>query len=279
MGTDGDKAFRDLVNASGFVLQLGLEHAIRESQRSHGWDVVSREHPWSSPEGSGFVDLILSKGIVRLVLECKRVRDGAWVFLAPEDSRPTTGFRCQWAQGAKDLKDLVGWDDFALAPESCEADFCVIRGTGEKDRSLLERIAAGLIESLPSLAIEELMTMAWTDFSTEVIHIPAIVTTADLYICRYSPSEIDLTNGVLNDAKFEKVDYIRFRKSLAHALSPAASIVDIGKIARDKERSVLIVKPTALPSLLEQCTLTARQGWYNAPWVVARRIEKQSSGS
>lgn len=272
-----EKILSDLVNASGFVLQLGLEHQIRETRSEHGWDILSREHPWSDGNSSGFVDLIIGHGIVRLVIECKRARDGAWVFLASATALPTSRFRCQWAQGSRDKADLLGWDDFLLAPESPEADFCIIRGTGENDRSLLERIAGGLIESLGPLAIEELGTLAWTDSDTVFLHMPVIVTTAALYLCRYDPQSISLEAGTLGGASFEPVPFVRFRKSLAHAPTPYSSIVDIGAIARDKERSVLIVNPKALPSLLTVLKIQARGGFHDAPWVRARRIEGQHS--
>ena len=268
-----DSTLRDLANASGFVLQLGLEHQIRQTRADHGWDILSREHPWSSGSSSGFVDLIIGQGIVRLVIECKRPRDGAWLFLAPAGAPPTRRFRCQWAQGSRDKSDLVGWDEFLLAPDSPEADVCIIRGTGEKDRSLLERIVGGLIESFAPLALEELNTLAWVDGYNELLHVPVIVTTAKLYLCRYDPQDLHLEDGTLGSASFEPVPFVRFRKSLAHSQSPYASIVDIGAIARDKERSVLIVNPTELAPLLKVLDVKPRGGFQRAPWIAARELE------
>lgn len=60
-----------LVNASGFAFQIGLEHQITQSRDQHRWVVMSREH---------------GSGNLRLVLECKRPRDGTWMFLVPGEA-------------------------------------------------------------------------------------------------------------------------------------------------------------------------------------------------
>ena len=90
-------------NRSGFVLQLGLETEVRRTMSAHGYGVVAREVPWRGSEGEeGFVDLVLENGWVRLVVECKRVRDASWVFLVPEaggdESRLRAGARWAWVQ-------------------------------------------------------------------------------------------------------------------------------------------------------------------------------------
>jgi hypothetical protein len=83
------------VNAGGFLLQLRLEEEIRRLRSNQGWEVIAGEHHWMHPETGtfGFIDLIVGCGIVRLVIECKRPRDGSWIFLAPEEctaERPCT---------------------------------------------------------------------------------------------------------------------------------------------------------------------------------------------
>ena len=196
--------------------------------------VLSREHPWAESDDTGLIDLVLGKGMLRLVIECRRARNATWVFLTPAAAPPTSRFRCQWSQGGRNDAGLVGWDDFLLAPEGPEAEFCVIRGSGEDDRSLLEQIAGVLVKSLAPLASQELTTVAWRDGYHEFIHIPAIVTTATIQLCRYDPGSVDLDRGVLGNASFQAVPFIRFRKRLAHAPTPCASIADIGAIAQDK---------------------------------------------
>jgi hypothetical protein len=277
MAKDRDQILQDLVNASGFVFQLGLEHAVRETEPTHGWRVLSREHPWMVGERTGFADLVIGQGIVRLVVECKRPRDGTWVFLVPQAAAPVKRFRCQWTSHAPNKRDLLGWADFVLTPDSLESDFCIIRGQGEGDRSMLERVVAGLLDSLPPVAIEEAKLRANDTLSTELIHIPIVVTTAALEVCRYSPNEIDLAQGTLENPRFERVDFLRFRKSLAHEVGEWGHPSEIGAVARDKERSVIVCSAEHFPDFLKRVNIDAVGGFFNAPWVAARQWEEKHS--
>src|SRR5437899_1635740 len=89
---------RKMVNTSGFPFQLGVEREVKETRLRHGWEVLPREHPWRQAESgkSGYIDLILSKGFARMVVECKRPRDGTWVFLVPDV--PTNGSLMRFMQ-------------------------------------------------------------------------------------------------------------------------------------------------------------------------------------
>ena len=118
----------------------------------------------------------------------------------------------------------------------------MIRGQGEGDRSLLERLAGGLLEALPPLAAEEASLRSNRGFATELIYLPVIVTTAALEVCRFTPTDIDLSVGALSSSRFEPVNVIRFRKSLAHDVSERAQASEIGGVARDKERTILSTK-------------------------------------
>lgn len=52
-----DEKLSDAVNRSGFPLQIGLEHYINETRKSHGWTVIYTEHSWKNPKdgASGFI--------------------------------------------------------------------------------------------------------------------------------------------------------------------------------------------------------------------------------
>ena len=74
------------VNESGFPLQIAVCHLI-DSKCPGGWKVRYTEHAWRD-DGSGaggFIDVVLenARGTAQLVIECKRVRDAEWIFLAP----------------------------------------------------------------------------------------------------------------------------------------------------------------------------------------------------
>lgn len=87
------------VNESGFPLQIAVANLIN-ARRPNGWSVRYTEHAWrdSDTGASGFIDLVLQHpaDTQYLVVECKRVRDVEWVFLA-EDGQ------------ARDRRQAKGW--------------------------------------------------------------------------------------------------------------------------------------------------------------------------
>lgn len=273
MTKNRDQVLQNLVNGSGFVFQLGLEHRVRGSRSHHGWEVLSREHPWSDGTNSGFADIVLGQGIVRVVVECKRTRNGSWVFLVPDANEPQRRCRCQWSSHEPSKRDLFGWADFSVRPTSLESDFCIIRGQGEGDRSMLERLAAGLLHSLPPLAAEEANLRSIREVGTELIYVPVIVTTAALEVCRFAPEDIDVSTGTLIRSKFEPAKVIRFRKSLAHELTERAQPDQMRDLARDKERTVVLCMADHFLDFLKDLSVEA--DFYGSPWVSARRWEEQ----
>lgn len=276
MKKDREDILQSVVNASGFAFQLRLEHHVRETRSRHQWDVLTREHPWSTGDRSGFADLILEQGIVRLIIECKRPRDASWVFLVPHgDSEQIDRCRVQWADASPEKPNLLGWDDFKVSPASIESEFCSIRGQGEGDRSLLERLSGDLIESLPSIANDDFQLAPANRISQHWIYVPVIVTTAKLEVCRFSLGDVDLQEGILKQSSFETVPFLRFRKSLAHTLNPHARGTSLNDITSDKMRTILVVNSEHLPEFLEQWDIGLLNRWISEwPWSTARRIEQ-----
>lgn len=239
-----------LVNASGFAFQLGVEQVIRQTERSHGWRVISREHPWSLNDQQGFIDLTISKGIVNGVIECKRVRDGSWVFLVPngEEARNTHS-RVLWVAG-KERKSLSGWDWVEHLPDSYVSSFCVVRGGGEGDRPLLERLCSTLLASVDALAQEEVSILQRRYDGWHGFYLPMIVTTARLHLCRFKPNEVDLVTGTLSAATFEEVPFIRFNKGFSTSRPPGAEPGNLADAANAHERTVLVVRADHLTKFL-----------------------------
>ena len=85
-----EKTLNTIINASGFLFQLRIENELRENviAPDSRWKIVGREHRWVNPSTGyeGFIDLLLDTGTLILVIECKRVTEGHWVFLVPEAS-------------------------------------------------------------------------------------------------------------------------------------------------------------------------------------------------
>lgn len=259
---------KKLANSSGFVLQIGLERAIRETEQQHSWEVVSREHPWAVGEASGFIDLVLAKGFVIAAIECKRTRDGTWLFLVPDgEERKRSDTRALWVAGKADGHSLCGWDWIKHLPSSYVSSFCIVRGTGETDRPLLERLCSTLLSSVDALAESEVSILQKKKSDWRGFYLPIIVTTADICVHRFAPSEINISKGTIDTGTFESVPFIRFHKAFSTSSPLAAIPDDLEGAAAAHERTVLVVQANHSIDLLTEIREPPHRERY--PWEVA----------
>lgn len=272
-----EKNLRSLVNSSGFLFQLRVAHEVETTKSEHDWEVIAEELPWQDQHSGrgGYIDLVLGKGLMRMVIECKRVKEGAWVFLLPnttEMHKDVLLARCMWVRGPNQLpipqssQEPIfrsGWFNFYPQPSSYMAEFCVVRGTGEDDKPMLERIAGQLVGALEALAVEEIMLSLNSTPGQRYVYVPIIVTNADLQVCRFKSDEVDLSTGRLSEGEFESVPFIRFHKSLTTQLSPELRPSRLQAAHQDKMRTVLVVNSAYLTKLLEEWHFGKE---YQPPW-------------
>jgi hypothetical protein len=269
MTTDYEKNLKNIVNSSGFVFQLSIMDNIQRTKEKHGWDILAHEHPWRNYTNGeeGYIDIILKQRRARMVIECKRTKDASWVFLNPDDKHDESALaRLSWADirplnammvdvanktSGPAYKIISGWYDFSMAPTSPESAFCAIRGGGENDKPLLERICGQLLRAIDCLLIEEMEILKKKRFPDACEYIPVIVTNAKLELCHFDPEKVSLKDGYLSDGKFESVPFIRFRKSLTTTLSAQAAPSYINDANKDKERTVLIINANSFCDILE----------------------------
>jgi hypothetical protein len=228
--SEGKEDFLKLVNASGFLFQLRVEDEVRNTSSTHHKTVLAREHRWVDPitQNEGFIDLILTTGTNgKMVLECKRVIDANWIFPVPVLAKSVTHANVLWSYKIDENLQATAWDKLELYPESLESAFCIVRGQGEKDKPMLERIASILLRSTECLAEEEEQYSRSSGLRGIRFYFPIIVTTAKLMVFRYSPSEIDLSSGQIPDGDFQEVPFLRFTKSMSTRLLSSKALIDI----------------------------------------------------
>ncbi len=283
MGETNETHLRS-INNQGFLFQLRVEQEIVQTREQHGWYIVAREHRWNDPlsNGEGFIDLILEKGKMRLVLECKRILDGTWLFLVPRRVEMNTGLaRLAWASQLPNEPKYLGWHPFLSEPYTSESEFCVLRGQSEKDRPMLERIAGTLVQSVEALAREEVQYRpASTSRELYTTYAPVIVTPAQLMICRFDPKDIDLETGQLqaDQAEFAPVPYIRFRKTLSSGIEPSTLPERLAEAHLEQERTVLVVNTQGLQQFLSKWSLRKLDGASDWPWDVLRARDRAKRG-
>lgn len=272
--TNQDDALKQ-INKSGFPFQLRIEHEIRSSYKEHQWSVASREHPWTSSDMSvsGFIDIVLRHDQYtrfRLVIECKRIkandaRQLRWVFLLPDQKpEPTELASCFEVEGRKNpsqtptsnslavSEDLQVWDNVNISPSSLQSEFCILQNDESRRQPILESLATEVLESIEGLAKEEVNIARSQDFRHIRLFIfPAIVTNAELTVCRFNSSLVKINDGTLDDkdADIFTVPFVRFRKSLSNNF-PQGSFFDLQSANRARERTVFIVNAASLTQFL-----------------------------
>lgn len=199
------------------------------------------------------------------MIECKRVRDAEWIFLVPHGANNTRNTRVLWSRRFSDAHQGAAWDDFGFSPESLQAEFCVIRGQGETQVPMLERLSAILVASVEALANEELSFSRSIGRSGLRFYFPVIVTAATLYACKVETAEIELRSGDLQAADFEEVPFIRFTKSMPSTLTSSRPPSQVADAARENQRTVFVVNVESLVTFLSGRWEFSTPAW-GGPW-------------
>lgn len=252
---DRQEELRKIVNDSGFPLQFALSEEVSAGTHLHGWEIASDEHPWQWPlEGaSGFIDLVLERGRDLLVLECKRVRGAAVVFLVTEADGPTVDrVRCV---SQEESSKSVRWMERYAQPTSWEARACAVNkkgGRGKPPTTIpLDDIARQLVPATFAFAYTHAQ-LRFRNREQAGAWASVIVTTAPLVVCRFDPRTVSRETGELGPAVFEEVPFIRYRKSLAAESEIRADVNFPRKLAELAERTVFVVRASNLMDFLKQ---------------------------
>jgi hypothetical protein len=269
----------NLINSSGFVFQIGVRREIERAVNLHGWEVMVEEHQWIHPitHDTGFIDLVLKhkrQVIVRLVVECKRATNLDWVFLTPREySRETPKITVFWTNRKEKDKDVWGWLDIAADPPSAQSSFCVLKGQDEKKTPMLERIADSLLPSIEALAIQEMSLQPYDNtFGKPALYLPIIITNAKLSTASFDAKNVNMETGKLEDAKFEEVSLVRFRKSLTTHMHSTMAPKDLIEANVFSQVSILVVNASSFAKVFTEFHLQSNIGE-----VLSGMIEKEIS--
>lgn len=248
-----DSELLKLTRSSGFPFQMAIIDAITRSRAEHHWSVASSEHPWQHCQDSGFADAVLVNNHLpncRAIIECKR-RQGTLLFLT-RSAEHQKRVRLHWGYKRDNRAQAYGWHDVQCLPGSSEAEYCVVSGDGDK-RTMLESLAGKLLLATQAIAEFELCSLGSKPKGAAVFHVPILVTSAELTVATFDPGEVPLDTGIVENASFSSVPYVRFRKSLG-PLNTTADIWSLAKARESSDRTVLVVSATYLIELLKSYT-------------------------
>jgi hypothetical protein len=274
-----------LTNTSGFVFQIGVRHEIERTFQNHGWTVAVEEHHWRHPETgqSGFIDLVvrnIPRVIVRIVIECKRATDQKWIFLVPEDEfEPVATSSVFLSARAQENQDVWAWLTDDIEPRSVEAGFCIVRGQGDKNSPMLERVADILLPSVEAVAIEEMSLEPHSPIGTNALYLPVIVTNARLYSCLFDPADVGMDSGKLSGAKFTEEKMLRFRKNLITGFKDEEKHRDLVEANRQKQRSIWVVNSSHLSEILAGFVTSPRLGSILSALIRSERHRKHGNST
>ena len=142
-----------------------------------------------------------------------------------------------------------GWYDLVVDPPTLEALYCTVRGQSDS-APMLERIASEVVSSTEALALEEKDYRRTTD--SIQFYFNAIVTTADLKVCKFTPDDISLKDGSIGNADFVPVPFLRFRKQLSSRgeLFTPEDFASGEDPSKRKEHTVWIINSQSLTDFL-----------------------------
>jgi hypothetical protein len=75
------------------------------------------------------------------------------------------------------------------------------------------------------------------------------------------PQKISLDEGQLSDARFSKVPYIRFRKTLAQRFTAYAAPKSVKEADADRKRTVFVINSEKLIEFLTKWDLAEIDAW------------------
>ena len=235
---------KKVVDGSGYPLQMKIEDLAKSPGGRWTRGLNLSEVPWEDKESglSGFIDLVVGSGKVRLVIECKRFEDSDWIFLIPSDSwgKNRSHTKLAWTYFSRSSGPaVIGWEDFNVEPQSHESSYCA---GFEGQRISLERVSFELVLAAEQFAKREISLFSQRhSYDALFVYLPIIITSAKLYICKVDSNYISLKDGKLMQQTFNQVPYIRFRKSLTTRLTDDFSEFDIVAANRNQERTIMIV--------------------------------------
>jgi hypothetical protein len=265
--SEDNVSFQNILNSAGYLFQISVENEISAKLPllRGEWSISAREHRWFNDidKTEGFIDLVLTSGNLRMVIECKKTEDSNWLFINSSGGRQTAKSRLLWTIISSEKKYFSNYHDFHMSPSSSETMFCVVRGQDNRDMSMLDRISSNLMKSVESLASEEFEYGNRSDHQA-IVYIPAIITNAKILECIVDPSKIDINTGHISESDIKEIPFIRYRKNFYSGNQYHKTKRDMRNTNSENDRTIIVINSNSIINTLKEIIISYRD--YNAPW-------------
>jgi hypothetical protein len=206
------------LNEHGFLLQQAVRKKIEGYETSAGfgvhWRLAAYEYPVQAPDGSETtIDLLLRNASTCLCLECKRPNAGYkhWLFLESSPI-PDTVANETYIEACSSDGDRCKRKIDRLPPSQVASFYHFLEVTlsqPDTDGEVKKRNEPLARTDSLHAALRQAIT-ATTGLTTKLIAshvtaraVPVIVTTAQLYECRYPVEKIDSVTGTIATAEIQ----------------------------------------------------------------------------
>lgn len=262
----------EVMNSSGFPLQIAVARAISAPSGGHPFDVRFQEHAWrdEATGESGYIDLVASAhGHINLIIECKRPNAKAWYFMNSDGSNRGRPKATWFKTGIADVlvsrstaryeqKRIAAWGSGVFHPQCPGMDYCVMGDKAAAKSPLIESIAAPLCVATESFGR---WYMPFQDGqSGSSYFLPVIVTTAELRVVTANPDNISLATGQIPDGECEVVPYLKMTKQLATP-GIGATFDSVHQAVMAMNRTVYIVNAECLVEFMRSCCPGGMEDW------------------
>lgn len=290
--TDDDWTIHAL-NIHGAFFERWCRHVIAKTPR---WRVKHTNKPvgWEHRHESSLdvrADLTVDHHLVSLLIECKKHNPDFidWIFLpkpSTDPAYPLTISQLRWAQRGTQWNVVtknaaLPWTS-QIADEARETrgDYLKHKG-GNKTKtanSSISETAMQVAVATKWIAHEEerngnaLGTMVPTPTPAHRYHhiIPVIVTTAQLHLCRFDPSDINPATGELpwDKAELTSVPHLRFEYPMPLSIQGYPPLEEIaptvmdGRIDRLQRLQIVVVNSMALQGFLNDFDLEPNHAYH-----------------
>ncbi len=241
-----------IIKASGFPFQERVKLEFQAASKQ-GWVVVNDEHPYRTDTGpdedrdyaTRYVDLIVARNGIHLVIECKKTEKESWVFVNPSEAAQGPIGVCHQNERGLNIQEI----DLGSPIET--SSICVIERKDKNHRFSLENMAHGLTTAALAVAAQQFRLQPPADRTT--YWLPTIITNAPLYSALFDVSQVSLETGHIpeEDVALEVVPLMLFRKSLSPPRPGSHRRLNL--LGAATERSVLVIcaknLETCLPTL------------------------------